>query len=209
MASIFSLNGNPIALDRDLVIGEGDDAITIPADSLKDAATREQWGIVETVVSDEQREDERFYWVHDNGDGTFNNEPKSLDMLRPWAIGEVKRQRQIALDAFPKSSGVAEIYAENIAAAQAHRDGGGDTIIMRDGSTAAEYLAAMASGMGVPVDQFVEYVLAENAVAALKAREVEAEYVRLVYSFIPSCTFDQVKTVVAEYQAFCDARRPE
>jgi len=209
MASIFTRNGERIAIDRDLVIGEGDAAITIPAESLKDAETREQWDIVETVVPDAEREDDRFYWVHDNGDGTFNNEPKSLDMLRPWAIAEVKNQRQIALDAFPKSSGVAEIYAENIAAAQAHQAGAGDTITMRDGSTAAEYLAAMASGMGIPVDQFVEYVLAENAAAALKAREVEAEYVRLVYSFIPSCTFDQVKTVVAEYQAFCEARRPE
>lgn len=209
MASIFTRNGAIISLERDLIVGEGDNAITIPAGSLQDAATREEWGIVETIVPDTVREDERFFWITDNGDGTFTNQPKSLDILRPWAVAEVKRQRQIALDAFPKSSGVAEIYAENIAAALAHRNGTGAVIIMRDGSTAADYLAAMASGMGASVEQFVEFVLAENVGAAIKAREVEAEYVRLVYSLIPNCTFDQVRTVVTDYQAFCEARRPE
>lgn len=205
MGTIFTLNGERVSLDRDLVIGEGDDAITIPADSLKDAATREQWGIVETIVADEQREDDRFYWVHENGDGTFNNEPKSLAMLRPWAIAEVKRHRQFALDSFPKSSGVSEVYAENLRAAQAVQAGQGDAV-MRDGSTATTYLGHMAVGMGVTVEQFVAYVVAENTLAAQKVREIEAEYVRLAYSYIPNCTFEQIKTVVQEFVQFCSER---
>lgn len=60
----FKRNGQTVVITEDLIIGEGDAAITIPAASLQDEATREQYGIA-WVAEATQRADERFYW---NGD---------------------------------------------------------------------------------------------------------------------------------------------
>jgi hypothetical protein len=170
--------------------------------------TVEGWG--ELGITEEAapaRPDDRYYWVHGLlPDNTWDAEPKDLADLRQVAADQVKQQRQVALDTFPKSSGVGEVYSENLKAAQAVKDGNGGTVIMRDGSTAEAFLGSMAVGMNIPVPAFADYVLAENATAATKAREVEAEYVRLVYSFIPACTFEQVQTVVDEYRDFCQVR---
>ncbi|GAB2182688.1 hypothetical protein DLREEDagrD3_29110 [Denitratisoma sp. agr-D3] len=166
---------------------------------------RAELGITEEA--DPAYPDDRYYWVHGLlPDGTWDAAPKDLAGLRQVAIAQVKQQRQAALDTFPKSSGVGEVYAENLKAAQAHLAGNGGTVIMRDGSTAEAYLGHMAMGMGLSVAAFADYVLAENAAAATKAREIEAEYVRLVYSFIPACTFEQVQTVVDGFRAFCGER---
>ena len=59
----FKRNGQTVDITQDLVIGEGDEAITIPAASLQDEATRAEYGIV--WEADAPRADERFYW---NGD---------------------------------------------------------------------------------------------------------------------------------------------
>ena len=164
-----------------------------------------QLGITEEAG--QPRPDDRYYWVRTQlPDGTWDAEAKALDDLRQVASDQVKQQRQASLDTFPKSSGVGEVYAENLKAAEAVKNGSGGTVIMRDGSTAEAFLGHMAVGMNIPVPAFAEYVLAENATAATKAREVEAEYVRLVYSFIPTCTFEQVQTVVDEYRGFCQER---
>lgn len=194
----FKRNGKTIDITRDLVIGEGDEAITIPSGSLQDAATRAQYDITEEA--DPVRADERFYW---NGNTAT---PRDLADLRTTAISEIKLVRQQALDAVAKSAGVASTYAENLAAATAYKAGTGDTMLMRDGSTASAYLVAIASGMGYTVEAFADYVIAENSASATKSREIEAEYVRLVYTHIPTCTFEQVKTIPSEYSAFCTAR---
>lgn len=201
---MFKLNGTTIRLDRALVIGDGADAITIPVLSLQDAATREQYGI--TYEPDQPRPDDKYHWVTDNGDGTFTSDPKDMDGLRAEAISAVKQQRQAALDTFPRSAGVAEIYAENVAAAQALQSGAGLTTTMRNGLTAQAYITQMASGMGLPPEQFAAYVIAENAQAATKAAEIEREYVRLAYTFIPSCSFEEVQSVLAEYRQYCAER---
>lgn len=155
---------------------------------------------------DPARPDERFYTVRDNGDGTLTAEPKDLADLRQTAVAEVKRLRQAALDHFPRSTGVSEVYAENLRAAQALTAGAGATTIMRDGTTAEAYLGAMAAGMGISAAQFAGYVLAENTAAAVKAREIEAEYVRLAYTFIPGCSFEEVQLVADGFREFCAAR---
>lgn len=72
---MFRFNGKEISLDHDLVIGEGDEAITHPAANLQDAATRAALGIIE--VPDPVRPDDTLFWVTDNGDGTFSTTPKS------------------------------------------------------------------------------------------------------------------------------------
>lgn len=88
---MFQLNGKTIRLDQDLVVGEGDDAITYPAGSLLDHATREALGIVESP--DEQRPDDRFYFVHENGDGTFGKEPKPLDTIKSLKAAAIATSR--------------------------------------------------------------------------------------------------------------------
>ena len=195
----FKLNSKTIDISRDLTIGVGDDAITYPAASLQSASLRAELGIIEEA--DPVRADDRYYW---NGDVAT---PKDLDSLRTTAIAEIKRVRQSALDSVEKSAGVAATYAENIAAANAYKAGTGDTTLMRDGSTAAAYLTAIAAGMGYSVEAFADYVIAENSASAAKAREIEAEYVRLVYTYVPACTFDQVQTVVSDYSAYCSERQ--
>lgn len=198
---MFQLNGKPINIAQDVVIGEGEDAITIPAGSLQDISTREHYGIIETI--DDPRPDDRYYVVQENGDGTFVANPKDMDGLRLAAIAAVKQQRQAALDTFPRSAGVAEIYAENVAAAQALTNGTGLSTIMRNGLSAHEYIGLMAGGMGLDPEQFAAYVLAENSQAAIKAAEIESEYVRLAYTVIPGCTFEQIQSVPAEFQQYC------
>lgn len=209
---MFKLNGTEISLptagygiaeDGAIHHGglpEGVDGLNYPAGTgpLFTPEGRAELGI--TDEPDAPRADERFYW---NGDV---NTPRDLADLRKSAVAEVKRMRQSALDTFPKSAGVAEVYAENLRAAQAVAAGNGGTTTMRDGSTAAAYLATMAAGMGITVAQFSAYVIAENTAAAVKAREIEAEYIRVAYTYIPACTFEQVQTVAQEFSTFCAAR---
>lgn len=88
---MFKLNGKTIRLDQDLTVGLDEEAITYPAASLADASTREALGIIE--VPDEPRPDDRFYFVHDNGDGTFGKEPKPLEAIKALKAAEVAASR--------------------------------------------------------------------------------------------------------------------
>lgn len=154
----------------------------------------------------QHRPDDRFYLVTPKPDGSFDAEPRALADLRLAAIEEVKRIRQLALDSFPKSSGVSAVYDENVRAVTAYQAGAGDSVTMRDGTTATAYLTKMAVAMNVPVGSFVGYIVAENQAAATKAREIEVEYLRLVYVFIPACSFNQVKVLAKEFSDYCQAR---
>lgn len=82
---MFQLNGQTIRIDQDLVIGEGDDAITVPAKNLEDQATREQYGIV--YVADPVRADDRYYW---NGDVST---PKSVEYIKSLRAAEIAASR--------------------------------------------------------------------------------------------------------------------
>jgi len=197
---MYKHNGQPLKFNPDgsFTIGDGEAAITHPADNLTNSDLLAELGI--TVEYAPATADDRYYW---NGD---ENTPKDIDGLRKTALEQIKLQRQVALDSFSKSAGISAAYDENIKAAHATKAGAGGTTIMRDNSTAEAYLAKMASGMGITADQFADYVIAENAASAAKASEIEVEYVRLAYSFIPQCTFEEVKTVNSEYVAFCVAR---
>lgn len=88
---MFKLNDKPISIYQDLVIGEGDDAITHPAANLASADYRASLGIVE--VPDQPRPDDRLYWVTDNGDGTYSTEPKALEMVIPIFWEQIKAKR--------------------------------------------------------------------------------------------------------------------
>lgn len=56
----FKRLGHTVDITQDLTIGDGDDAITVPAGSLQNEATRAEYGIV--WEADPPRADERFYW---------------------------------------------------------------------------------------------------------------------------------------------------
>lgn len=130
----------------------------------------------------------------------------TLADLRKNVTAEIKGLRQAALDAFARSAGVSEMYSENLKAAQAANKGAGASTLMRDGTTADAYLAAMAAGMGVSAAQFCAYVLAENATAATKAREIEAEYLRVAYTFLPAASFEEVQAAAESFRQYCTAR---
>lgn len=88
---MFKRNNQLIDINRDLTIGDGDDAITYPAVSLQAVALRAELGIVEVIA--QVRPDDRYYWINDNGDGTFDAEPKDVDQLRAIKIEEIAAAR--------------------------------------------------------------------------------------------------------------------
>lgn len=86
---IHLLDGKPVIITLDLVIGVGDEAITHPADNLKDPEYRAALGIVD--VEEESRPNDKFYLVGEvRPDGTYPKEPKDLDELKKLLVSEVK-----------------------------------------------------------------------------------------------------------------------
>lgn len=91
---MYLLNGTPINLDRDLVIGEGDAAITYPAAALRNLVLRTDLGITE--VPDPVRPDERYYWVAENPDGSLTATLKDPTAWRHAFISRVESWRDTA-----------------------------------------------------------------------------------------------------------------
>lgn len=89
---MFKLNGKKISIDRDLVIGAGDKAITYPAASLQNAELRTELGIVE--VPDPVRPDERLYFVTENEDGTYEATPRPRDQVTGPVWNRLQAQRE-------------------------------------------------------------------------------------------------------------------
>jgi len=75
---MFMLDGNPLPLDTAFTHED----IQYPANWLRLATQeqRDELGITEIVY--EERPDDRFYWVSDNGDGTFTAAAKDLEQLK-------------------------------------------------------------------------------------------------------------------------------
>lgn len=70
---MFLLNRKPLPLDTPFTVGEGDDAIQLPANWLRLADPMERLALGITEEADPVRADDRFYW-----DGDINN-PKLLE----------------------------------------------------------------------------------------------------------------------------------
>jgi hypothetical protein len=66
----------------------GPDGTQYPAGWFVTPEHREALGVVEVV--EQTRPDDRFYWVQDNGDGTYTSSPKDLDDLKANQIKTVK-----------------------------------------------------------------------------------------------------------------------
>lgn len=75
---MFILDGQP--LNPDLPFEH--DGIQYPANWLRLATPEERQAIGITEVPDYPRPDDRFYWVTQNSDGTWNAVPKDLNQLK-------------------------------------------------------------------------------------------------------------------------------
>lgn len=89
---MFQLSGKKISLDVDLTVGAGDDAITYPAGSLRNAELRAGLGIVE--VADPVRPDERLFFVTENEDGSFAATPRPRDQVTAPVWERIKAMRE-------------------------------------------------------------------------------------------------------------------
>lgn len=96
---MFKLNGKKINLDRDLTIGEGDEAITYPSATLRNKQVQEALGIEE--VADGSRPDDRLFYVTEKEDGTYDAIPRP----KSETTGAVWEQLKVKRDSF-KDAGV-------------------------------------------------------------------------------------------------------
>lgn len=88
---MYVLNRVPIDINSDLVIGEGDEAITIPAASLQCAATREQYGITEQA--DPVRGDDRYYW--NTSEGSVVKDMQTLKAIKLTEIADARYNAEV------------------------------------------------------------------------------------------------------------------
>jgi len=80
------LNGKLISPDTAFTHAD----IQYPANWLRHASADEKAAIGISEVVEQPRPDERFFWVTDNGDGTFSATPKDLDSKKAELIALVK-----------------------------------------------------------------------------------------------------------------------
>lgn len=82
---MFILNGKPLPLDAPFETG----GIRYPANWLRLASPDERSAIGITEVAEQSRPDDRFYWVTDNGDGTYTAIPKALADVQNMLIDQI------------------------------------------------------------------------------------------------------------------------
>jgi len=80
------LNGKPISPDTAFTHAD----IQYPANWLRHASADEKAAIGISEVVEQPRPDERFFWVTDNGDGTFSATPRDLAAKKAELIAQVK-----------------------------------------------------------------------------------------------------------------------
>jgi hypothetical protein len=124
--------------------------------------------------------------------------------LREDIIVQIKDIRAAALERAAKGAGVLAVYSENYSAATAMLAGAGDSTIMKDGQTAANYLAGFGARLGMTAAQFATYIIRENRRIGPEAYQVEDEYLRLAYGVIPAETsVDKLLAYPGDYRRFC------
>jgi hypothetical protein len=83
---MFLFNGTPLPMDMPFEA----DGTKYPANWLRLASPEEREAIGVTEIEEQQRPDDRYYWVTDNGDGTYTATPKDLDGLKAAVITQIK-----------------------------------------------------------------------------------------------------------------------
>ena len=83
---MFILNEKPLALD----IAFEHEGIQYPANWLRLASNEERAALGITEVVEQPRLDDRYYWVQDNGNGTFTSTAKDLESIRSMRLAEIQ-----------------------------------------------------------------------------------------------------------------------
>lgn len=81
---MFFLDGKPLPLDVPFETG----GIRYPANWLRLSTLEEKEAIGITEVAEQMRPDDRFYWVTDNGDGTYTATPKPVPDVQKMLIDQ-------------------------------------------------------------------------------------------------------------------------
>jgi len=65
--------------------------IQYPANWMQLSTLEEKQAIGITEIAEQARPDDRYYWVTDNGDGTYSTQPKDLTTLKVMATDQVNQ----------------------------------------------------------------------------------------------------------------------
>lgn len=195
---MFQLDGKKIRIDLDLTVGEGVDAITYPAASLQNAATRTSIGIVE--VTDPVRPDDRRYWVSVNEDGSYTS------VLKETALADEIAALILQIDADADAIYTAELgnrateYAEAEAQARAYVAAGysGDV---------PSYVQAWADATGNTAQWAADSIVAKADIWSAVQAELRAERLSKKEAARNAEDFDALDTLRTEWLAFVAAIR--
>lgn len=197
---MFKLDGKKINLDADLTVGEGDAAITYPAASLHNAATRAAIGIIEEP--DQVRPDDRRYWVTENSDGTYTAVLKETALADE--IAALIRQIDADADAIYIAAlgNRATEYAEAESQAQAFKDAGyaGDI---------PAYVQAWADATGKTAQWAADDILATAAAWRTAQTAIRANRLACKEAARKAEAFETIEAVTAQWQAFIVAVREQ
>lgn len=83
---MFLLNGKALAIDTPFEY----EGVRYPANWLRLSSATEKAAVGITEVAEQPRPDDRFYWVTDNGDGTYTSTPKDIVSLKANMVSQVK-----------------------------------------------------------------------------------------------------------------------
>lgn len=83
---MFFIHGNRLQVGQPFSV----DGVQYPANWLQLTSDEEKAAIGITEVVEQQRPDDRFYWVTENADGSFSTTPKDLEAVRSMRLAEIR-----------------------------------------------------------------------------------------------------------------------
>lgn len=92
-------NGAVVNFDQPFVIGTGDDAVTYPGNWLRQNSPDERAELGITEIQPQQRPNDRYFFVTDNGDGTYQAIARPVDQVKASLLAEVKDVARARLSA--------------------------------------------------------------------------------------------------------------
>lgn len=149
---LLDIDGDPIVEQGAPVMEDFVDSNIYPPGYFADPEARATVGITE--VPDPVREDDRFYYVQDNGDGTVTNTPKSLEQLQAVLLGIVNGGYEARIQAIKDSYPPSEVLSwpkqeEEARAYQA------------DNTVQGPFITNLAQERGITVAELVTKIIAK------------------------------------------------
>lgn len=148
---MYLLNDKKISIDRDLIIGEGVEAITYPVDTLKSAERRAEIGIIE--VPDPVRPDDTYYYVTER-DGEYESIPKNVDHVASLKLQRVNGEceSRLATIRHPYPDSEVQSWGKQEAEARAWT---------ANNAAATPLIDALCAARGIPKAALVERIIAK------------------------------------------------